>query len=171
MVAAFRGAIVALIYDKSLEYPSIEGDLPAVTLMSTDVDQTMLALRLGCDIWACVLETSIGIWLVWRQLGPIALAPILLVSICSVTNIYVGRLQGKAQGVWAQAVQRRVGFTARTLGSMKSVKLAGLSDTSAKLMQSERVRELAKGKDLRFKMALSNLVCKSYRSFLAENDI
>ena len=76
MITTFRGATIALIYDKSLEYPSVEGDLPAVTLMSTDIDQLTTAILFIADIWANLIETAIGIWLVWRQMGPIALAPL-----------------------------------------------------------------------------------------------
>jgi hypothetical protein len=163
MSAAFRGLTVALIYDKSLHYPAADGDLPAITLMSTDIDQVMAALVYMANAWANLAETAIGIWLVWRQMGPIALAPILVVILCSVGSIWLGWLQGKARGIWVQAVQRRIGFTARTLGSMKSVKLAGMADISAKLLQVERKRELDKAKDLRWNMVWQNAIGKSWQ--------
>jgi ATP-binding cassette subfamily C (CFTR/MRP) protein 1 len=158
--------MVALIYDNSLQYPAMETDLPAVTLMSSDVDQITSAIMFGTNIWANVVTIGIGIWLVWRQLGPIALAPILVVMICSTTSIWIGQSQGKYRGIWVQALQRRIGFTARALGSMKSIKMTGMVDTSAKLLQAERTRELAKARDLRWSMVLQNSI-GSCSKFLA----
>jgi ATP-binding cassette subfamily C (CFTR/MRP) protein 1 len=161
MNAIYRGATVALIYDKSLQYPAVEGELPAVTLMATDIDQIMEAITYSANLWANLTETGIGTWLVWRQMGPIALAPILVVVVCTSMSIWIGRLQGKYRGVWVQALQRRVGFTARTLGSMKSVKLAGMANISAKLLQKERKRELDKARNFRWTMVWNNTLGKS----------
>jgi hypothetical protein len=57
-----------------------------------------------------------------------------------------------------QALQRRVGLTARTLGSMKSVKLAGMVNISSKLLQDERERELDMARKLRHSMVLQNSI-------------
>jgi ATP-binding cassette, subfamily C (CFTR/MRP), member 1 len=157
---------VAIIYDKSLQYPAVETDLPAVTLMSSDVDQVTSAIMFGANIWANVVTIGIGIWLVWRQLGPIALAPILVVMLCSATSIWIGRTQGIYRGIWMKALQRRIGFTARSLGSMKSIKMTGMVDTTAKILQAERTRELAKARDLRWSMVLQNSI-GDWGTFLA----
>ena len=162
MIAVYRGLTVALIYDKSLHYPAVESDLPAVTLMSTDIDQITEAVVYNANLWANLTETGIGVWLVWRQMGPIALAPILVVILCSVGSLWMGWLQGKARGVWVQAVQRRIGFTARALGSMKSVKLAGMADISAKLLQVEREREIDKAIKLRWCLVWQNAIGRSW---------
>jgi ATP-binding cassette subfamily C (CFTR/MRP) protein 1 len=158
MMAVFRGSTVALIYDKSLQYPAVESDLPAVTLMSSDIDQIMGAILYSTNFGPNIAAIGIGIWLVWRQLGPVALAPILVVIISSATSIWIGRTQGRYRGIWVQALQRRVGFTARALGSMKSIKMAGMVDTSATILQAERKRELDKAKDLRWSMVWQNSI-------------
>jgi ABC-type multidrug transport system fused ATPase/permease subunit len=50
---------------------------------------------------------------------------------------------------WVKAVQRRVAICSSILRSMKSVKLSGLVDSMAELVQSERVRELRMAKQFR----------------------
>jgi ATP-binding cassette subfamily C (CFTR/MRP) protein 1 len=50
---------------------------------------------------------------------------------------------------WVKAVQRRVAISSSILRSMKSVKLSGLVDSMAELVQSERVRELRMAKQFR----------------------
>ena len=168
MITTFRGSIIALIYLKSLQYPSTEGDLPAVTLMSTDIDQLTTAIMYAADFWACALETGIGAWLIWRQMGPIALAPILVVIFCSGWQ-YSGRPRtGVKDGV--SGLRRRVGFTSRILGSMKSVKLSGLSETSAKQVQAERIRELDRAKELRGMIISQNSLGKFVEALLMHHN-
>jgi len=50
---------------------------------------------------------------------------------------------------WVAAVQRRVGISSTVLRQMKSIKLCGLVQTMADLIQSERVRELEMAKHYR----------------------
>lgn len=79
-VTAFRGGIVSLIYDRTLEVQAgIYDENKALTLMSTDVDRMVMSLQSLCEIWARVIEMVIGIWLLGRQLGWICVAPIVTV--------------------------------------------------------------------------------------------
>ena len=76
----FRGALVSLIYVKTLEMRA--GGLDesaALTLMSTDIDRLTVSLTNLCEIWAYVIEMAIGLWLLERQIGWICVAPIVLV--------------------------------------------------------------------------------------------
>jgi ATP-binding cassette, subfamily C (CFTR/MRP), member 1 len=50
---------------------------------------------------------------------------------------------------WVRAVQRRVGIASTVLRQMKSIKLSGLVESMAQLVQSERVRELQWAKQFR----------------------
>lgn len=44
--------------------------------------------------------------------------------------------------IWVAAVQQRISATASMLGSMKAVKMMGLTDFMANIIQVERIREL-----------------------------
>jgi hypothetical protein len=79
MITAFRGTMVSLIYAKTLTISDNGGELVPITLMSTDVDRVAYSLQLVNEIWARLIETSIGIYLLWRQLGKVSVAPVLIV--------------------------------------------------------------------------------------------
>jgi ATP-binding cassette subfamily C (CFTR/MRP) protein 1 len=158
MLAIYRGSTISLIYNQSLRYPAKDSDLPAVTLMSSDVDQLSSAIMFGSNIWANLVTISIGIWLVWRQLGPIALAPILVAVVCSGGSVWIGKAQGRYRGIWIQALQRRIGFTSRNLGNMKGIKMTGMSECAAGLLQGERTRELEMQRDFRWSNVLQNSI-------------
>lgn len=61
------------------------------------------------------------------------------------------------QKVWLEAIQARINFTAHTLGSMRSVKMLGLSNKFESLIQGMRVTELELSK--RFRRLSSFNVC------------
>jgi ATP-binding cassette, subfamily C (CFTR/MRP), member 1 len=89
---AFRGAMISMIYSKSLSIQSDFQEAAPVTLMSTDIDQVASGLVSGLEVPTLFLQVVIGIWLLWRQLGPIAIAPILLVVICSLTQTWISKI-------------------------------------------------------------------------------
>ena len=70
---------MSLIYAKTLTISGDSGELVPITLMSTDVDRVAYGLQLVNEIWARLIETGIGIYLLWRQLGAVSVAPVLIV--------------------------------------------------------------------------------------------
>jgi ATP-binding cassette subfamily C (CFTR/MRP) protein 1 len=87
----FRGAAASLIYARSLEINCKYNELVAVTLMSTDVDRVTTSLHLVNEIWARLIEIGLGVWLLWRQLGVVSLAPIIIVlgmSMSEISNLF-----------------------------------------------------------------------------------
>jgi ATP-binding cassette, subfamily C (CFTR/MRP), member 1 len=79
--------MVALIYSRSLKMQTgVHDDLATLTLMSTDVTALTSSLQNLCDIWARVIEMSIGVWLLGRQLGWVCVAPLLIVAAKLSTN-------------------------------------------------------------------------------------
>ncbi len=55
----------------------------------------------------------------------------------------------KRQKLWLEAIEKRIGVTTAMLGSMKGVKLCGLSDVLASSIQALRVSELQISKGFR----------------------
>jgi hypothetical protein len=73
--------MVSLIYSKSLKIQAgVHDESATLTLMSTDVMALTTSLQALCDIWARVIEMSIGIWLLGKQLGWVCLAPLVVVA-------------------------------------------------------------------------------------------
>ena len=162
MLAIFRASTVSLIYETALRYPSVEDKMPAVTLISSDTAQLSNVLVYASEVWAISVEVAIGLGLLWRQIGPAALAPVVLTAMSAGFNTVLARLQSRHRRVWIQAVQRRVGLTSAVLGSMKSVKLGGMSDACAKSLQDERVRGIDKANKFRWFTIWQNTVGKQY---------
>lgn len=76
----FRGAVVSIIYEKTLALPSDQYDeSAAVTLMNIDIDWIVSSLELLNEVWARLIEIAIDIWLLERQLGAVCAAPIIIV--------------------------------------------------------------------------------------------
>ena len=69
LVTCARGALVSLIFVKTLSLSSYTDAAP-VTLMSTDIDGLVFGMRFTHDLWACVVELAVGIYLLYREIGP-----------------------------------------------------------------------------------------------------
>ncbi|KAK2734190.1 hypothetical protein FQN57_001844 [Myotisia sp. PD_48] len=79
IIAMFRGAMVTLIYNRTLYLQGgMESESAALTLMSTDIDNIVDSLEPINEIWGSAIEIIIGIWLLQRQLGAICVVPIFL---------------------------------------------------------------------------------------------
>jgi ATP-binding cassette subfamily C (CFTR/MRP) protein 1 len=117
---------------------------------------TAISLIQLVELWAQITQIGIGIWLLWRQLGPTAIAPTLLAVICFYGQSKLAARMGPNQAEWVKSVQRRIGVTSTILRSMKSVKLAGLATSMGDLIQAERRRELKKALKFRWVMVLTN---------------
>jgi ATP-binding cassette, subfamily C (CFTR/MRP), member 1 len=69
-----RGAIVSKVYTKVNETSITDfDDSAALTLMSTDVERVTNGLNVVHEVWANVIEVTIGIYLLQLQIGLTAL--------------------------------------------------------------------------------------------------
>jgi ATP-binding cassette, subfamily C (CFTR/MRP), member 1 len=150
MGVILRGAMSSMIYAKTLTARSTQADLAPVTLMSTDVDMIINSFMFACDIWAKIIEVIAGIWLLWRKMGGISVAPVLIAGVCFMVQTKGSQYIGPLQKNWMEAVQRRVGIASTIVRSMKSIKLAGLVGSMSSLLDAERVREIEQAKRFRW---------------------
>ncbi len=163
--------MVSLIYVKSLRLPAgLYDDSASLTLMSTDIDRLATSIDSLNEVWARVIEMSIGVWLLERQLGWVCVAPIVIVTLAVFASGHVAKRIGPRQAQWVKAIQKRVGVTSSMLGSMKSVKMMGLSDTMFETLDSYRVRELKLSKHFRW-MSLGRMILCAYISPTAKPSI
>ena len=77
----FRGASIALIYNRTLHFAvGTYDESAAITLMSTDVDSITQCLGSLTDCWAGLIEVVLGTFLLARQVGWICIVPLLVVA-------------------------------------------------------------------------------------------
>ena len=129
------------------------------------------------EVWSGLFEVAIGIWLLSRQLGAVSVTPVIVIlssflpkdetfdhswsmSGCTYSNSLVAKSIGNRQANWAAAVQRRVAITSSMLGSMKSVKMMGLSTMMTDTIQGQRQRELDLGAKYRWSNVWLNSIGK-----------
>lgn len=77
-----RGALVTMIYSKLLHTKAnVVDQSAALTLMTTDVEKIVETFwRLILDPWSCILQLGICVYLLYRQLGAVCCAPIIIMS-------------------------------------------------------------------------------------------
>lgn len=76
----FRAAAISLIYNRALvlENGAID-ESGAETLMSTDVDAIIDVLDEANEVWSRSIEIAIGLPLLARQLGWVAIVPLIVI--------------------------------------------------------------------------------------------
>ncbi|EED18831.1 multidrug resistance protein, putative [Talaromyces stipitatus ATCC 10500] len=164
-VTMLRGALVGIIYNKTLTSPDgLHDDSAAVTLMSTDIDRIAFAMQSINETWARLIEVAIGMYLLEAQLGAVCIIPIIIVAICGVANSRMANIMSTRQKIWNGAIQRRIGMTSTMLGSMKNVKMMGLSGFMTRNIQEQRIHELDMATGYRWMVLSTNVAsyCPAY---------
>ncbi|KAL3446335.1 P-loop containing nucleoside triphosphate hydrolase protein [Aspergillus insuetus] len=149
-VTAVRGSLCSLIYKNTLGVTSTALDESvAVSLMSTDTESICQSASTLHELWAAPIESAVAIFLLYRQLGLAALAPVAVAIFATTGTLQLSRFIGLAKKRWMRGIQTRVDVTASVLASMKEVKMLGLVDVVAKMIQGLRLTELDLSKQYR----------------------
>lgn len=78
-ITLVRGSLVSLIYNKTLHIDITAVDQSSsVTLMSADVERVGTGMRFIHEAWGSVLDISLAVYLLQRQLGVASVAPAIL---------------------------------------------------------------------------------------------
>ena len=77
---------------------------------------------------------------------------VLILTVASKTSEKVGNTIGAKQKAWSQAIQKRIAMTSSMLGSIKALKMMGLSDIIEEKVQKQRLEEIAIAADFRWMM-------------------
>ena len=167
MVTIARGAIVSMIYSQTVDLNLTSVDeSAALTLMSTDVERICTALEFVHNLWASFIEIAISVFLLQRNIGVAALGP---AGLCLASGLFTywlaQRFAAKAQMAWVQAIQVRVSATAKVLGGMKAVKMLGLTNVMASLLQQLRSDEVKISLRFRMLIILRVLLGKGAQTF------
>jgi len=113
-----RGGISSLVVAKTLTIASSQEDVAPISLITSDLDEIVDATISGADAWAPVIEIVIGIWLLWRQMGAVAVAPVLVAAACVLFQTWLTRFLPSRQKIWMEAIQRRVGVASTVVRSL-----------------------------------------------------
>jgi len=75
-ITSLRGSLVTMIYAKTVDLSITALDESvALTLMSTDTETICNGFEEAHELWAVPLEVGLAMWLLYRQLGLVFLAP------------------------------------------------------------------------------------------------
>ncbi|CAK7241645.1 MAG: hypothetical protein STHCBS139747_003111 [Sporothrix thermara] len=121
-MAKIRGALVTIIYKMLAIRAETGNSSSALSLMSTDVDRITLTTFSTVDLIPSIVQLGIALGILGTG--------------------RLGKLIPPRQRKWMAAIQKRVGITAETIGSMKGVKVAGLNDKAEQQIQNLRNYEL-----------------------------
>lgn len=146
-----RGQLTAIIYTKMLTLPITNADeSAAMSLVGTDVQRIAETFwQLLIEVVPSVLQLAIAIYLLYDQLGAVCVAPVLITIVCTAISVFTAKVITSRQRAWLEAVQKRINYTSEILGSMRSVKILGLTSQQAKAIQQFRKTEIATSKKYR----------------------
>lgn len=119
-VTSMRGSLCSLIYTKTLNLSSTALDESvAVSLMSTDTESICQSAATLHELWASPVESAVAIFLLYRQLGLAALAPVVVAVVATTGMLQLAQFIGVAKKRWMEGIQKRVDVTASVLTPMK----------------------------------------------------
>ncbi|KAI3009272.1 hypothetical protein CBS147346_2163 [Aspergillus niger] len=159
LITQIRGALVSVIYDKTLELKYDEySDSAALTLMSNDIDNIASGIQNVHEVWASPIEVGIALYLLQRQVAWAATVPAAL----SVAVFYSTHLLSKSapgrQKIWMQAVRDRVAFASSYLDASVTIKMLGLQKHFSRMLHQLRIDELNRQSKFRHLMVKMNLL-------------
>lgn len=162
-----RGGLVCLIYQKTLDLSVTaleEG--AALTLMSTDVERITMSFVNLNNSWAALIQVAIALYLLYDNLGAGCIAPAICFLCALIAMTICITLFPRFQIVWVQGIQSRVSSTSTMLGSMRSIKLLGISSIVGDLIQRLRVQENHLARKVRW-LTLVQVLFQNITSILA----
>ncbi|KAF4450880.1 hypothetical protein F53441_6057 [Fusarium austroafricanum] len=149
--AMVRGGLITMVYSKMMKLPTNDlSESSAVTLMGNDVETLIEKLHmLLVESWANTLTVGIAMYLLAAQLGAVCVAPIVTAIISLILTGSIGKMMVSRQIVYQKATQDRINLTSEVLGSMKPVKMLGLSERFKSIISLKRDDEIKTGKHFR----------------------
>jgi ATP-binding cassette subfamily C (CFTR/MRP) protein 1 len=78
-IVMVRGGLISMIFQKTLMVnPIHKMRHDPIVLMGTHIEKIALSLRQVCEVWASIIEISIALWLLEKQLEAAFVAPAVL---------------------------------------------------------------------------------------------
>ncbi|CRG89601.1 Multidrug resistance-associated protein 1 [Talaromyces islandicus] len=145
-----RGMLSTAVFHHTTMAPlAVSEDKAALTLMSTDIDRITSGIRDIHELWANTIQIGIATYLLQIELGYACVAPVVICTLAFATITYLSRWTKVFQKRWMGQVQRRVALIASVLGSIRGVKMSGLSPQLTRLVSRARFKEVESSGDFR----------------------
>ncbi|KAI3332296.1 putative ATP-binding cassette transporter [Xylariaceae sp. AK1471] len=149
-VTKIRGGLITALSHKMLKIKQEKGvESKVLIMMIGDIQRIIGALGFAQEIWISPIETAIGTWLLWRQVGPSSLTALGIVLICTVAATFIGKRTAGQQRIWLAATERRIQATKHMLSSLKAIKMTGADRRTAAAIKKLRSLEFDSSKGLR----------------------
>ncbi|KAM0350073.1 hypothetical protein ACHAPU_003236 [Fusarium lateritium] len=160
-VTLLRGVLVSAIFSKATELSTTAtDDSAAVTLMSSDVDVIVRAIREVHEFWANIIQLAIATWLLSTHIGYAASGPIIVSLIALIATVAVSPLARKYQIAWLDKTQKRVGITSAMIGHIKSIKCSGLAQNLSDTIIGLRADEIRASRPFRIVSSVTSAIAQ-----------
>ncbi|KAF4977469.1 hypothetical protein FZEAL_6033 [Fusarium zealandicum] len=160
-VTMLRGVLVSAIFSKATEMSiTTTDDSAAVTLMSSDVEVIVRAIREIHEFWANIIQIAIATWLLSIQIGYAASGPIIVSSVALLGTLLVSPLATKYQVSWLGKTQRRIGITSAMIGHIKSIKMSGLAQNLLSTITELRADEIRASRPFRVVSSITSSIAQ-----------
>ncbi|KAI8243245.1 ABC transporter atnG [Colletotrichum sp. SAR 10_96] len=158
LITSIRGALIVIIYQNMLFLRAESGTSEAaVALMGTEVEWITVAAEWCLAVVPNLVQVALAMLILGNQLGAACVTPVLIAIVSVLIAARLGKLIPPRQRRWREAIQKRVGVTTQVMGSVKGVKMSGLSGTVQDQIQGLREFELEESKEFR-KIQISNVL-------------
>ncbi|KAM0225506.1 hypothetical protein ACHAQD_001442 [Fusarium lateritium] len=160
-VTLLRGVLVSAVFSKATELSTTAtDDSAAVTLMSSDVDVIVRAVREIHEFWANIIQLAIATWLLSTHIGYAASGPIIISLVALIATVLVSPLARKYQIAWLGKTQKRVGITSAMIGHIKSIKCSGLTQNLSDTILSLRADEIKASRPFRIVSSVTSAIAQ-----------
>ncbi|RKL49687.1 hypothetical protein BFJ72_g1144 [Fusarium proliferatum] len=160
-VTLLRGVLVSAVFSKATDLSiTTTDDSAAVTLMSSDVDVIVRAVREIHEFWANIIQLAIATWLLSTHVGYAAAGPIIVSLVALIATVLVSPLARKYQISWLDKTQRRVGITSAMIGHIKSIKGSGLAQNLSDTILNLRADEIKASKPFRMVSSVTSAIAQ-----------
>ncbi|KAL3590087.1 hypothetical protein FPOAC2_12269 [Fusarium poae] len=160
-VTLLRGVLVSAVFSKATELSTTDtDDSAAVTLMSSDVDVIVRAVREIHEFWANIIQLAIATWLLSTHIGYAASGPIVISLVALTATVLVSPLARKYQIGWLEETQKRVGVTSAMIGHIKSIKSSGLAQNLSDAILGLRADEIRASRPFRVVSSVTSAIAQ-----------
>ncbi|KAK4444565.1 ABC transporter [Podospora aff. communis PSN243] len=154
-----RAYLIVAVYGKLVSKSAHdERNASAITLMNSDIMGIQGGFQSLHELWASFIETAIASWLLYLQLGPAFVVPIIIVLICTGLTLVVGKYTGERFRASMQILQQRIGISSAAIPNLVSIKASAMTNTVGKLIQTYRIRQIDAMKRFRILTTISTVL-------------
>ncbi|EIN12078.1 P-loop containing nucleoside triphosphate hydrolase protein [Punctularia strigosozonata HHB-11173 SS5] len=145
VVITYRGALVGMIYEKSLrlnlETGRSVGSGAASTYMSVDVERICEGMQIFHEVWAALVSIVLSIIILYNQATWPAFLPLGVTFVVIALAGFVGAPIGKRQAAWLKSTDERVKFLSSVLQNFLPIKWARYEGILARKAAELRIAE------------------------------